>query len=84
MNMRFKIGTSYLHGTCCGMGVLRCDLYASVLMVSDKCRKGCQEKEDHVILRCPLYAKDRRKLIKECGKLKLVNVKNAMCTLGCT
>ena len=50
-------------------------------MVSDKCRKGCQVKEtlDHVILGCPFYAKERRKLIKEYEKLKLdVNVKNAM------
>ena len=82
LNMRCKLGTSHLHGACCGTGVLRCDLYASGVMVSDKCRKGCQVKEtlDHVILGCPFYAKERRKLIKECEKLDLdVNVKNAMC-----
>ena len=79
--MRFKIRTSHLHGACCGTGVLRCDLYASGVMVSDKCRKGCQVKEtlDHAILGCPFYAKERRKLIKECEKLKSdVNVKNTM------
>ena len=42
-----------------------------------------KETLDHVILGCPLYAKERRKLIKECEKLKLeVNVKNAMCHPG--
>ena len=54
-------------------------------MVSDKCRKGCQVEEtlDHVILGCPFYAKEQRKLIKEYEKLKLdVNVKNAMCHPG--
>ena len=85
LNMSFKQGTSYLHGACCGTGVLRCDLHASGLVVSDKCRKGCQEKEtlDHVILGCPFYAKERGKLTKECEKLKLdVNVKNAICHPG--
>ena len=42
-----------------------------------------EETLDHVILGCPWYAKERRKLIKECEKLKLeVNVKNGMCHHG--
>ena len=36
--------------------------------------------ERFLFLGCPFYDKERRKLIKECEKLKLdVNVKNAMC-----
>ena len=47
--------------------------------------KGARVKEtlDHVISGCPFYAKERRKLIKECEKLKLdVKVKNDMCHPG--
>ena len=82
LGMSCKIGTSLLHGACCGTGVLRCDLRRSGLVISDMCRKGCQKKEtlNHIILQCSHFTKCRRKLIKECRNLKLdVTVQNAMC-----
>ena len=72
----------FLHGACCGTGVLKCDLRKSGLATSDKCRNGCLEKETlkHIILDCPHFDKNRLKLSIECGRLNLdVTVKNAIC-----
>ena len=82
LTIRKKIGTSLLHGACCGTGVLRCDLIAGGKHKNDFCRRGCKVKESlqHILMECPHYRKCRVRCKREAFKLKIpFDVTNAMC-----
>ena len=80
--MRSKIGTSYLHGACCGTSVLRVVMTECGYKGPVSCRKGCDETEtlEHIIFECPHLSECRIKTKRACANLQIpFNLTNTMC-----
>ena len=85
LGMRRKIGTSYLHGACCGTGVLRAVMAESGYKGPVSCRKGCDETEtlEHIIFECQHFSECRIKIKRACANLQIpFNLTNTMCHPG--